>query len=278
LDPEIDIVWCARGGYGATRLLPMLDQMAKGRGKPAKKLLIGYSDVTVLHEYVRREWGWSTLHAVMPAATKFRTLKEWENILKLVRGEKVEYPASETAVKFLANAPKATIRAELVGGNFCLWECLVGTKHPPASGRGRILFFEDIGEPFYRLDRMMTRLAQSGVLDGAAAIILGDFTDCNDEKNQCLKPVQGEARAKALADPTNAEKVPLRKVYEQAEAFEYIFGDVCRKIGIPLGMGLPVGHGPNFYPLPLGANYELSVDGRLRLLEWDWISETRAGV
>ena len=98
------------------------------------------------------------------AATKFRSLSEWENILKLVRREMVEYPASERAVKFLANAPKSPIRAELVGGNFCLWECLVGTKHPPTPGRGRILFFEDIGEPFYRLDRMMTRLVQSGVL------------------------------------------------------------------------------------------------------------------
>src|SRR6266550_7568396 len=47
-DPEIDIVWCARGGYGATRLLPLLDEMTAGKGKPRKKLLIGYSDITVL--------------------------------------------------------------------------------------------------------------------------------------------------------------------------------------------------------------------------------------
>src|SRR4051812_8625042 len=57
MDPQIDIVWCARGGYGATRLLPILDRLTAEKGKPATKLLIGYSDITVLHEYARREWG-----------------------------------------------------------------------------------------------------------------------------------------------------------------------------------------------------------------------------
>src|SRR5207244_5093163 len=68
-DPGISIVWMARGGYGAQRILPLLDELTAKQGKPAKKLLVGYSDVTVLHEYVRTRWGWSTLHAPMPAAS-----------------------------------------------------------------------------------------------------------------------------------------------------------------------------------------------------------------
>ena len=70
----------------APELYPGVQKFLSGQ---PKKLLIGYSDITVLHEYARRHWGWSTLHAVMPAATKFRTLSEWENILKLVRGEMI---------------------------------------------------------------------------------------------------------------------------------------------------------------------------------------------
>src|SRR5262245_39079102 len=64
LDPSIPILWAARGGYGAGRLLPVLDRLTRERGvPPQKKLLIGYSDVTVLHQFARNRWGWSTLHA-----------------------------------------------------------------------------------------------------------------------------------------------------------------------------------------------------------------------
>src|ERR1041385_308146 len=67
VDPTIPILWAARGGYGAGRLLPILEKLTKERGAPGEnKLLIGYSDVTVLHEFARARWGWSTLHAPMP--------------------------------------------------------------------------------------------------------------------------------------------------------------------------------------------------------------------
>jgi muramoyltetrapeptide carboxypeptidase len=272
-DSSIDVVWSARGAYGAQRLLPILDRLTAEQGKPAKKLLVGYSDVMVLHEYVRDVWGWSTLHAPMPAATNFARLKseQWDAILKLARGEMVEYPAGKGSVQWMTGKPNSAIVAPLVGGNLCLWTCLVGTKHPPTKGEGRILFFEDVGEPFYRIDRMMTQLVQSGALDGAAAIVLGDFTNCNDEDNKCLKPVEGEARRKAFENPDSAEKIPLRKVFDQKEGFEEMFTSVAKKLGVPLAQGLPVGHGPNFYPLPLGAKCELSVEGKLKLLEWDWL-------
>ena len=72
LDPSVDVLWAARGGYGAGRLLPLLEKLTSERGAPRqKKLLVGYSDVTLLHEFVRARWGWSTLHAPMPAASNF---------------------------------------------------------------------------------------------------------------------------------------------------------------------------------------------------------------
>jgi len=111
---------------------------------------------------------------------------------------------------------------------------------------------------------MMIQLEQSGAFDGAAAIVLGDFTDCHDENNQCL------------ADATTGEKKPLRKVFEQAEAFEQIFVPLANRVGVPLAQGLPVGHGPHYAPLPLGATYELSPQGMLRLAEWDWLQSRLA--
>ena len=85
-DPAINILWAARGGYGAGRIIPILDQLTRERGAPpARKLLIGYSDVTVLHEFVRTRWNWHTLHAPMPAAADFPTLDaaEWQTWVRL---------------------------------------------------------------------------------------------------------------------------------------------------------------------------------------------------
>jgi muramoyltetrapeptide carboxypeptidase len=256
-DPSLPILWAARGGYGATRLIPHLDKLPVPN---RKKLLVGYSDVTVLHEFVRRRWGWSTLHAPMPAAASFPSLdaKEWNAVVQYVRGETADPPWQHATLSWLTNPPASTIRAELIGGNLSLWAAMVGTSLA-ASGQDRIIFLEDVDEPFYRIDRMVIQLEQSGAFDGAAAIVLGDFTNCNDEDNQCL------------ADPATGAKKSLRKMYPQPEAFERIFGDLGRRVGVPVAHGLPVGHGPHYAPLPLGANYELTSAGRLRLLEWDWL-------
>src|SRR5439155_8874626 len=78
-DDNIDILWAARGGYGAGRILPILDRLTRECGKPKRaKLLVGYSDVTVLHEFVRYHWDFATLHATMPAGMSFSQLKPEE--------------------------------------------------------------------------------------------------------------------------------------------------------------------------------------------------------
>jgi muramoyltetrapeptide carboxypeptidase len=261
VDPSLQILWAARGGYGAARLIPLLERLTRERGTPpAGKLLVGYSDVTVLHEFVRRRWNWHTLHSPMPAASDFPSLNpaEWNAILAFVRGERdVDVPWRHAKLQWLTAPPAAPIRAELIGGNLSLWAAMAGT--PVAQpARGKILFLEDTDEPFYRMDRMMTQLVQSRALDGAAALVLGDFTRCKDENNQCL------------AASGSSEKKSLRKVYDQPEAFARIFGDVGRRLGVPVAFDLPVGHGPRFAPLPLGATYELTPAGKFRLLEWTW--------
>ena len=105
---------------------------------------------------------------------------------------------------------------------------------------------------------MVTQLLQAGRFEGTKAIILGDFKDCNDENTLVLK------------DRDSSEKIPLRRVYSQRECMRETFGHLAKQLQIPIALGLPVGHGPNFWPLPLGAEYRLSSDGRLQLISWDW--------
>ena len=261
MDPTLEVLWAARGGYGAGRLLPILDKLTAARGQPPKKLLVGYSDVTVLHEYVRSRWGWSTLHAPMPAASNFSSLDsaEWNSILDYIKRKPTSPPWEHKPLTWMTNPPESPIDAELVGGNLSLWAALVGTPYL-SSPRNRIIFLEDTDEAFYRIDRMMVQLIQSGALDGAAALILGDFTDCHDENNTCLAAPQGDTRK------------PLRHVFTQQEAFDEIFTKPARAIGLPLASGLGVGHGPYYAPLPLGARYRLTPQGRLTLVEWDWLT------
>jgi muramoyltetrapeptide carboxypeptidase len=274
-DDQFDVIWTARGGYGATRLLPRLDQLTRERGIPPRKLLVGYSDVTPLHEYVRSRWNWATLHAPMPAALSFVKLRpeEWLAIVACVQGERPAFAWEQTQLRFMNESPAKPIRGELIGGNLSLWAAMTGTPYAPV-GRGKILFFEDVGEPPYRIDRMITQLAQSGAFDGALAIVLGDFTDCADEDNQCLKPLaEGEDPRKLLENVETREKISLRRVYTLDESLAEIFGTVVARMKIPVAVGLPVGHGPNYSPLPLGASYELSFNGKLRLVSWDWFDE-----
>ena len=264
-DPRVNVLWAARGGYGAGRLLPILERLTKERGIPSKKLLVGYSDVTVLHQFARTRWNWSTLHAPMPAASNFAKLDpgEWTAIADFVHAKSTAPPWERTALTWMTAPPKQTIHANLIGGNLSLWAALVGTPWIE-SARGKILFLEDVDEAFYRIDRMMVQIEQSGMLDGAAAIVMGDFTNCKDENNQCL------------SNAATGEKKPLRKVFEQPEAFEHIFMPIAQRTGIPIAQGLGVGHGPRYAPLPLGAKYDLSTDGKLKLLEWDWLKRELA--
>lgn len=272
-DENIDILWAARGGYGASRLLPILDSLTRKLGKPKRqKLIVGYSDATVLHEFARHHWGFATLHASMPAGMSFAQLKPEEQTptLACARGEPASFAWEQTELKFIAAPPNEPIVAEIVGGNFALWQCVIGTPYA-GQAKGKILFLEDVDERPYRIDRMLTQLVQSGGLDGVRAIILGDFTNCDDEASSCLKPLDAGTNPYQLLEGLDKrERIALRKVYPLDAALREIFGTVGDRLKIPIAIGLPVGHGPNYSPLPLGAQYRLSPQGKLQLLQWDW--------
>src|SRR5437016_3552065 len=87
---RFDVLGCACGGYGAARILPILDQLTAERGTPPPKLLVGFSDVTALLSYVHRRWGWRTIHGMMPASTAFRdpANPDWTSLVALVHGQR----------------------------------------------------------------------------------------------------------------------------------------------------------------------------------------------
>jgi muramoyltetrapeptide carboxypeptidase len=274
MSDEYSALWCARGGSGAIRLLPFLKTFAAQRGIPPKKLLIGYSDATVLMEYVRRHWGWSILHAPMPSMRKFPLISDldWSALTQWVDQRPSSAPWQDVRLSFWVNPPQAPIQGDLLGGNLTVWNGLLGTPYAPRPGKS-LLFFEDVDENLYRIDRMLQQQVLSGAWDQVKALVLGNFLNCRDYAPLVLKASPSSRSMKrVLTTPTPQELKPLRKSFAEQEALKKIWSDVGHRLGVPVAFGLPVGHGPEVSPLPLGASYRLSPQGRLELLKWDWLN------
>jgi muramoyltetrapeptide carboxypeptidase len=272
-NPEISALWCGRGGYGAVRLLPILEKYTQEKGIPPKKLLVSYSDGTALMEYVRKVWGWSTLHAPMPGLRKFSLLpdQDWDAMANWIQGKQAVSPWEKKKLTYWTAPPQVEIRAPLVGGNLTVWNSLVGTRFE-AKGQDRILFLEDVDESLYRIDRVLQQLTLSQNLNGVKAIVLGNFLNCRDYSPSVLKEFPSpKSRNRVLHSPKPGELKPLRKVYPELKVLKQIFREIGEKLQIPVAYGLPVGHGPEVSPLPLGADYRLLPTGQLELLKWDWM-------
>ncbi|QIJ65602.1 LD-carboxypeptidase [Streptomyces sp. JB150] len=172
-DPSVDAVLCARGGYGAQRTADLLDWEALRAAGP--KVLVGFSDVTALHEAFAVRLGLVTLHGPMAAGIDF---------LKNARAQehlKATLFAPET-VRTIVSPGRALIpgraRGTVFGGCLSLLAAELGTPHARPSARGGLLCLEDVGEEPYRLDRCLTQLLRSGLLDGVRGVLLGSWEEC----------------------------------------------------------------------------------------------------
>jgi muramoyltetrapeptide carboxypeptidase len=171
LDPAVACVFAARGGYGTTRMLDLVDWPSLRAAGP--KVLAGSSDITALHEAVSVHLGLSTLFSPMAASVNFdefaaehlrQTLFEPEKVLSLA-GSDVLVPGRA--------------RGTLVGGNLSLVAAGIGTPgHRPVTGG--IVVLEDVTEDVYRIDGMVTHLLRSGWFSGATGIVLGSWSRCGD--------------------------------------------------------------------------------------------------
>ncbi|HEU5043663.1 MAG TPA: DUF4031 domain-containing protein [Nocardioidaceae bacterium] len=172
-DPQVQAVFCARGGYGVQRMVDLLDWSAIAAAGP--KVLVGFSDITALHQAFAARLGMSTVHGPVvtslarddDSAEHLRTLLFEPEAL----GSLTPVP-TETMVSGSAEGP-------LAGGNLALLATSAGTRDwYPA--RGAIAVLEDVGEEVYRIDRMLTQLLRAGWFDGVRGIVLGRFTESGD--------------------------------------------------------------------------------------------------
>ena len=271
----IEVIWCARGGYGATHLLPFLEKVTRKR-KPKRKVLLGYSDATALLEFARTQWGWETIHAPMPSLRTFSVLNEKESgsllnyLTHACNKEEKLYPTSFKLEWIYKPKTIKTVQAPLVGGNLAVWNSLIGTPYAGVADK-KILFFEEIQENIPRVNRMLHHLEQSGGLRGVEAIVLGDFLDCNDSVGNCLespppKTLSAEDRVTYLRHPPQQALVPIRKILPPEESLDYVFRTLGERTRIPILKGMPVGHGKNHFPLYLGKKHTLSMNGNFSIV------------
>ncbi|MFJ8005950.1 S66 peptidase family protein [Streptomyces fagopyri] len=173
-DPEVSAVFCARGGYGAQRMVDLLDWDAIRSAGP--KVFLGFSDITTLHEAFATRAGLVTLHGPMVAALDFLKNARTQEHLRATLFE------PETVRTLTAGTGGALVpgraRGVTLGGCVSLLAADLGTPHARASARGGLLLIEDIGEEAYRLDRILTQLLRAGWLDRVAGIALGSWVDC----------------------------------------------------------------------------------------------------
>ena len=165
-DPDVAAIVAARGGYGATRLLP---ELSVGRVRRAAVPLVGFSDITALHALWARA-GIPSLHGSMVAALGHAddaTRAGWVRALE----------GAGPALKGLERWAGGVAEGPLVGGNLAVLAALVGTSHAPPLD-GAILLLEDTGERPYRMDRMLTSLGQAGWFARLAGVVVGELTDC----------------------------------------------------------------------------------------------------
>jgi muramoyltetrapeptide carboxypeptidase len=235
-DPDVRAIFCARGGYGCGRLLPLLDFDAIAR---TPKPFVGFSDGTfILNPLVERA-RMVAFHGPMVAMDLSRVLtaRSREHLACMLSGElgAPEFEARESIHPGVAEG-------EVIGGCLSVIVAMLATPYVP-DFTGRIVFFEDTGERAYRIDRMLVQLRQASVLGRAAGIVFG-----------AIRPVDGsEHEARLIA----------RFVAEQTAG-----------LGIPVIAGIEAGHGTENLALPLGARARL--DASRRRLSFTQSPVTRA--
>lgn len=232
-NPKIDGIFCIRGGYGATKILPRLDyEMIKKN----PKVFVGYSDVTALHIAFNQTCEFITYHTPMPSTEFIQPDMDdytWNYFLKSVMGtDEEEYLLENPSDQQMTPLVPGEVTGQLIGGNLTLVTASLGTPYE-IDTKGKILFLEDIDENEQRVDRMLTQLKLAGKLDEAAGILLGAWTNCGPEY-----PSHPE-NSLSLKTILNEILVPLQK---------------------PILMDIACGHCLPTMSLPLGKTITMNAD------------------
>ncbi|MBT8375948.1 MAG: LD-carboxypeptidase [Bacteroidia bacterium] len=221
-DPSVKAIWSARGGYGTVRILDKLDYT---RFKENPKWIIGYSDITALHNQIHN-LGFQSLHALMCVSlTKdLNEIQETVSTFKLALfGKPLNYvlEGSNYNREGIATAP-------LVGGNLTMLHTMLGSK-TSINTAGKILFIEEIGEYKYHIDRMLQSLKRAGYFDNCKGVIVGDMSKLR--KNTTL----------------------------WGSSIEQLIIDALAKYDFPIAFNMPAGHEKDNRAMILGDIVELRV-------------------
>jgi muramoyltetrapeptide carboxypeptidase len=233
-DKTVDAVWCIRGGYGCTRLLPNIDYKLI---KANPKIFIGYSDITALHQAIHQATGLVSFHGPV-GASDFTDYTKSNVLMTLMEGKNTQVilPCNENQQKEdlayrVQILREGVATGKLIGGNLSLMAALIGTKYQ-MDFKNKLVFIEDVGERPYSIDRMLTHLLQGSNLHQAAGIALGIFEDCQPKNEQY---------SMSLLDTLRDRLMPLN---------------------IPLIYGLSFGHISNQFTFPIGIEVRLDVGAK----------------
>ena len=235
-DPDIKAIMCARGGYGFVRII---DQLDFSIFKRYPKWIIGFSDITVLHCHLAKNYHIASIHSKMcnsfPDDWAKADPMQIETILSIKNalvGNETNYVAPFNAYNRLGN-----VTGVLVGGNLSIIENLAGSDSD-LDCDGKILFVEDTGEYLYSIDRMFWNLKRSGKLAKLKGLIIGGFKvkpdDAGDEFGKTVYEI----------------------VMEKVSMYNY-----------PIAFDFPVGHQRNNYALKCGCKYNLEINEKETLLK-----------
>ncbi|MDN4494509.1 S66 peptidase family protein [Ureibacillus aquaedulcis] len=237
-DSSIDGIFSIRGGYGATKILPLLDyEMIKEN----PKVFAGYSDVTALHIAFNQLCNLVTYHTPMPSTEFIKPEMDdytWSSFIESVTfTEKTNYYLANPTNQEMTTLVSGKATGQLVGGNLTLVAASLGTPYE-IDTKGKILFLEDIDEYERSVDRMLTQLKLSGKLDEASGILLGAWTNCG---------------------PQNPDRP------EHSLRLQTIFEEILVPSNKPILMDIACGHCLPTMSLPMGRT--ISFDAETKTIE-----------
>ena len=200
-DSEVKALICMRGGYGSLRMLPFIDIK---QIKKSPKLLIGFSDITILQNYILEKTGISSLHG--PVVTSLGSSDKM-TIQLLGQSLMGNFSAmlQEKNIELLHGTSGG--QGILFGGNLASLVTLLGTPYD-INFNNRLILLEDVGEPIYRIDRMLTQLFYAGKLENISGILLGDFS-VNDTDSWSEKIRHHEMVWKRVLELVGQRDIPV---------------------------------------------------------------------
>ena len=221
-DPSVSAIWCARGGYGTVRIL---DQLNFTTFKKKPKWLIGYSDITALHNLFHNE-GFESIHAMMCTSLTDDPSEIEESISTFKNalfGNQLTYTLKGSEYNRTGN-----VTAPILGGNLTMLHTMLGSS-TNIDTSGSILFIEEIGEYKYHIDRMLQSLKRAGYFDHCKGVVVGDMTKLR--KNTTL----------------------------WGTTIEQLILDALSEYDFPITFNMPAGHETDNRAMILGRTVELTV-------------------